>query len=123
MSTIDVKMNKLIERMRDGREDQIEEVISMRKTLKQALLKKNLKEHPALIQMLSTLKKREEQFTMILANKEDVTDLERQAMFARRKEGRFILSFFDSADKTVESIEKQLDYQLSDDVSELSPDA
>ena len=121
MSTIDVKMNKLVERMSDGREDQIAEVISMKKTLKGALLKKNLKEHPALVQLLSTLKKREEQYTMILANKEDLNETERQAIFARRKEVRFILSFFDSADKTIESMEKQLDYQLSDEVQELSP--
>ena len=121
MSTIDVKMNKLVERMSDGREDQIAEVISMKKTLKGALLKKNLKEHPALVQLLSTLKKREEQYTMILANKEDLNETERQAIFARRKEVRFILSFFDSADKTIERMEKQLDYQLSDEVQELSP--
>lgn len=122
MSNIDAKMAKLLERMRDGREDQLAEVVAIKKTLKTALLKKNLKDHPALTQLLSTLKKREEQYTMLLANKEDITELERRAMFAQRREVRFIISFFDGSEKTIQNIENQLDYQLSDDVKELSPD-
>ncbi len=116
-STIENKMEKLVERLSDGRSDQLEEVASMKKTLKTAMLKKNLKEHPALCQLLDVLRKREEAYTLILSNKEDLIEIKRQGMFERRREVRFILSFFDSADKTIESIDKQLDYQLSDELS------
>ena len=120
---IEGKMDKLEEVMSDARQDQREEVIQMRKTLKSAMLKKNLKEHPALAQFLSVLRKREQGYTLILANKEDLTDVKRQGYFERRKEARFILSFFDSADRTIDGIDKALDYQLSDEVAKLSPDA
>lgn len=113
-------MDKLVDRLRDGREDSLAEVISLQKTLKAAMLKKNLKEHPALKQLLNVLKKREEAYTLILSNKEDLTEEKRMGMFERRKEVRFILSFFESAEKTISGIEEQLDYQLSDEVTELS---
>ena len=115
------KLDKLEEVMSDARQDQREEVVQMRKTFKSAMLKKNLKEHPALTRFLSLLRKREQGYTLILANKENLTDVARQGYFERRKEVRFILSFFDSADRTIESIDKKLDYQLSDEVA-LSPD-
>lgn len=115
-------MDKLEEVMSDARQDQREEVVKMRKTLKGAMLKKNLKEHPALAQFLSLLRKREQGYTILLANKEDLTDVKRQGYFERRKEVRFILSFFDSADRTIESIDKALDYQLSDELSTGSDD-
>ena len=110
-------MDKLVERMSDGREDQLLEVEGMKKVLKNAMLKKNLKEHPALVQLLNILRKREQGFTLVLANKEDLADTKREGFFQRRKEVRFILSFFDSADRTIDGIDKQLDFQLSDDLS------
>ena len=75
------------------------------------------KDHDAMKQLLSLLKKREEGYTLILANKEDLDQAKRQGFFERRKEVRFILSFFE-VDKTLETIEAQLDYQLSEDVGD-----
>lgn len=118
MSNIEEKMSKLENKMADGREDQLAEVVAMKKSLKTALLKKNFADHPAMVQLLSLLRKREQSFSTLLQNKEDLIEEKRLAMFQRRKEVRFILSFFD-IDKTIEGIEAQLDYQLSD---ELSPD-
>ena len=113
-------MEKLVDKMRTGREDQLEEVIAMQKTLKNALLKKNLKQHPALLQLLGVLRKREQAYSLILTNKENLSQEERSGMFERRREVRFILSFFESADKTIEGIRSQLEYQLGDEVQELS---
>lgn len=117
MDKLEAKLSQLSEKMEGGREDQIAEVVSIKKILKAAMLKKNLKEHPALNALLDVLRKREDGFTIVLANKEDLTTEQRLAYFNRRKEVRFILSFFDSADKTIESIEKMLDYQLSEDIN------
>lgn len=116
MANIEEKMKKLEDKMSDGREDQLEEVISMKKSLKMALLKKNFADHPAMIQLLSLLRKREQSFSTLLQNKEDLNEEKRMAMFQRRKEVRFMLSFFD-VDKTITGIEAQLDYQLSDELS------
>lgn len=118
-SDLETKMNRLLERMDDGRPDQLEEVKAMQKTLKSAMLKKNLKEHPALQQLLSTLKKREESYTTLLANKEDLPQEKRDALYNRRKEIRFILSFF-NVESVLASLESTLDYQLSDEVKDLS---
>lgn len=118
-SDLETKMNRLLERMDDGRPDHLEEVKAMQKTLKSAMLKKNLKEHPALQQLLSTLKKREESYTTLLANKEDLPQEKRDALYNRRKEIRFILSFF-NVESVLASLESTLDYQLSDEVKDLS---
>ena len=118
MSNIDTKLDKLAEKMDGGRTDHLAEVEVMRKTFKDATLKKNLAKNPAMEKLLGLLKKRESSFTSILANKEDITEAQRSAFFNRRKEVRFILSFFESADKTIESLEATLDYQLADDVLE-----
>ena len=114
---VEAKMNKLIDEMSDARQDQREEVVGMRKTLKAALLKKNLKEHPAIAQLLALLSKREGAYTQILSDKEDITELQRQGFIQRRKEVRFILSFFGSAERAIEGIDKKLDYFLSDEIS------
>ena len=119
-ATLEVKIGKLQERMKGGREDQLAEVINMKKVLKTALLKKNLKEHPALGQLLALLRKREQAYSLILQNKKELTESERAGYFDRREELRFILSFFDSADKTISKIEEQLDYQLSDEVEDIN---
>jgi hypothetical protein len=118
MDSIETKMEKLMEKVNDYRPDAAEEVMSMQKTLKAAMLKKNFKDHPALVQLLATLKKREEAYSIILQNKRDLTEAQREGYFQRRDEVRFILGFFD-VEKTIESIESQLDYQLSSDVREL----
>lgn len=113
---IDAKMDKLIEKMSDGREDQLAEVLAMRKVIKNAQVKKNFKEHPAMKMLLDLLHKRDQAYTMILSNKEDLTDTQREGFFQRRKEVRFILSFFE-VEKTIDSMEAQLDYQLGDEIS------
>ena len=117
-NTIETKLDKLADKLEGGREDHIEEVSAMRKTFKEAMLKKNLAENPAMEKLLALMKKRENSFTVLLSNKEDLTSDQRNAFFNRRKEVRFILSFFESADKTLESMETQLDYQLSDEIGE-----
>lgn len=120
MSTnIETKMTKLVEKVNDYRPDASVEIVAMQKSLKAAMLKKNLKEHPALAQLLATLKKREEAYSLVLQNKRDISDVERRGYFDRREEVRFIISFFE-VDKTLETLEKQLDYQLSEEVQELS---
>lgn len=116
---IESKINRLVESFKDGRPDAHAEIISIQKTLKVAMLKKNLKEHPALVQLLNVLKKREEGMTLVLANKEDLPHEERMALFQRRREIRFVISFF-NVEPTIDSIEKTLDYQLSDEVNDLS---
>ena len=121
-SAIEAKMNKLVDKMSDGREDQLSEVVSMRKTLKSAMLKKDLRNHAAMQKLLELLRKREASFTMVLANKEDLDPVKREGFFQRRKELRFILSFFDSVDRTIDGIERQLDYQLSEELSTPSGD-
>lgn len=120
---IETKIKKLEDKMADGREDSLAEIVAMKKTLKNAMLKKNLKQHPALLQLLGVLRKREASYTTILANKEDMDEVTRQAYFQRRKEVRFMLSFFDSADKTIKGLNAELDYQLSDEVAEESVDS
>ena len=111
----EAKMTKLVEKMKGGREDQMQEVITMRDSLKKALLKKNLREHPALLQLLSMLKKREGSYSLLLANKPFEAVEKRAEWFACRAECRFFISFFE-VDKTIESIDKSLDYYLSDEV-------
>ncbi len=117
-TNIENKMMKLSDKMQGGREDHIQEVQKMQKVLKNAMLKKNLKEHPALSQLLSLLRKREEGYAILLGNKEDLTEDQRKGYFERRKEIRFILSFFENADRTIENMEKRIDYQLSDEIEE-----
>jgi hypothetical protein len=107
------KLDKLAEKMEGARADQLEEVVRMRKTLKAAMLKKSLKEHPALTELLSLLRKRETSYSLLLSNKP--MDDRRTEWFARRAEVRFIISFFE-VDKTIEHIDAELDYQLSDEV-------
>lgn len=115
-------MEKLIAKLDDYRPDQVAEIQSMQKSLKTALLKKNLKQHPALNALLLTLKKREEGYTLVLANKEDLPEEKRQAYFARRGEVRFILSFFD-VDSTIDTIERSLDTELDGQLSDAIPSA
>ena len=115
MADTEGKMQKLIEKIDDYRPDASSEIIAMQKTLKAAMLKKNFKDHPALVQLLSTLTKREQAYSLILQNKRDLTDVQRQGYFDRREEVRFILGFF-NVESTIQSIESQLDYQLSGDV-------
>lgn len=112
------KIDKLAEKLEGGREDHLAEVASMRKTFKNASLKKALAQNPAMEKLIEMLRKRENSFTQVLANKEDLAEAQRMAFFQRRKEVRFILSFFESADKTLESLDKALDYQLSDEIAE-----
>lgn len=120
MSQVEVKLDRLAEKLQGGREDHLAEVESMRKVLKDALIKKNLKDNPALKQLLQTLRKREEGYSLLLSNKP--TDERRVEWFARREECRFLLKFFE-VDKTIEGIEKRLDYQLSDTVEESPEDS
>lgn len=114
-------MDKLVGKLDEYRPDQVPEIQAMQKSLKMASLKKNFKEHPAMKQLIDTLRKREKGYTLVLSDKEDLDEQKRQAYFARRAEVRWILSFFD-VDQTIESIERRLDQeldeQLSDDVVE-----
>lgn len=112
------KIDKLAEKLEGGREDHLAEVALMRRTLKDASLKKALAQNPAMEKLIGMFRKRENSFTQVLANKEDMTEAQRAAFFQRRKEVRFILSFFESADKTLEALDKALDYQLSDEIEE-----
>lgn len=117
---LDSKLNKLVEKLDDYRPDQQAEVIALQKTLKLATLKKNFKEHPAMKMLMDLLRKREVGYTLVLANKEDLSDIKRQGYFDRRAELRWILSFFD-VDQMIENIEKRIDaeleYQLSNEVN------
>lgn len=99
--------------MDGARDDQMGEINAMRVTMKNALLRKNLKEHPAFQKLVAYLRKRDQSYTTLLINKP--MDEKRVEWFSRREEDRFILGFFE-VDKTLESLEKQLDYQLSEDV-------
>lgn len=111
------KIDKLVEKLDDYRPDQQAEVISMQKTLKAATLKKNFKDHPAMKMLIDLLRKRELGYTLVLANKEDLTEIKRQGYFDRRAEVRWILSFFD-VDQTIENIEKRIDAELEYQLSE-----
>ena len=115
MSDLQTDLGKLAEKLEGGREDHLKEVVSMQKTLKKALLKKNLKEHPALHQLLQTLTKREQGYRLILANKREMTSEDRNIMFARADEIKFVLNFF-NIDPVLEGVEKYVEYQLSDAV-------
>lgn len=114
-TSVEEKIELLQQKMAGGRTDHIAELDSMRKTLKKAMLKKNFAEHPAMTMMLEVLRKREASYTMIIDNKRELTEVERRGFFEKRDEVRFLLSFF-NVDRTIESIEKELDYQLSGDV-------
>ncbi len=115
MDGIEAKMQKLVETFDDARGDQRAEVQAMQKSLKQAMLKKDFKSHPAMQLMLATLQKREQAYTLVLANKQDLNELDRKRYFGKREEIRWVLSFF-AVESTIENIDKQLDYQLSDAV-------
>lgn len=121
INNVEAKMDKLVGKLDEYRPDQVPEIQAMQKSLKMASLKKNFKEHPAMKQLIDTLRKREKGYTLVLSDKEDLDEQKRQAYFARRAEVRWILSFFD-VDQTIESIERRLDQeldeQLSDDVVE-----
>lgn len=110
-------MDKLVEKLDEYRPDQVAEIQSMQKSLKTALLKKNIAQHPALQQLVDTLKKREKGYTLILSDKEDLSEVDRKAYWARRAEIRFMISFFD-VDATIESIETRLDSELDHQLSE-----
>lgn len=104
-------MNKLIEHLDEYRPDQVPEIQAIQKSLKMASLKKNFKEHPAMLLLIDTLRKREKGYTIVLSDKEDLSQEKRSAYFARRAEVRWILAFFD-VDQTIESIERRLDTEL-----------
>lgn len=116
MANIELKMEKLIEKLDDYRPDQVQEIQAMQKSLKQAMLKKNLKEHPSMKLLIKTLGDRERGYTLVLSNKEDLEEMKRHAYFARRSELRFILSFFD-VDSTIKNIERDLDAELDNQLS------
>lgn len=117
--SLEEKMSQLMQKVDDYRPDQQEEIVRMQKTIKTAMLKKNFKQHPALTELLSLLKKREESYSLILSNKEDLTETQRFGYIARRREVRWLISFFE-VDKTLKTIEQTIDYQLSDEVKPLS---
>ena len=114
MSNIQAKLDLLAKKLEGGREDQIREVQAMEKVVKNALLKQNLKDHPAMILFLQTMKKREEGYHMLLAN--NPMDEKRVEWFARREECRFLTRFFE-VESRLKTIESDLDYQLSDDTA------
>lgn len=122
MADPQASMQKLVEKMSNGRPDQLAEVQAMQRSLKTAMLKKNFKEHPAMSLFIATLRKREQAYCLILQNKRDLTEVQRQAFFEKRDELRLILSFF-KVESVIDTIEKELDYQLSDDVTPLSTPA
>ena len=88
------KLDQLAEKLTGGREDHLEEVRAMQKSFKAASLKKDLKNHDGMKLFLSTLRKREQSYTTVLANKKDLDEITRREFFAKREEIRFILSFF-----------------------------
>lgn len=110
-------MEKLVGKLDEYRPDQVPEIQAMQKSLKAAALKKNLKQHPAMQLLIDTLRKREQGYTLVLSNKEDLDEQKRQAYFARRGEVRWILAFFD-VDQTIESIERRLDAELDQQLSD-----
>lgn len=115
---LEMQLDKLAEKMLDARQDQQEEVKTMRKVFKDASLRKNLAEHPAMKKLIAMFKKRERSYSNLLANKEDATEKQRQDWFARRNECRFFLRFFEAADRTIDSLAREVEYQLSDEISE-----
>jgi hypothetical protein len=118
MSSIPAKLDKLDQKITGGRQDAVDGVQAMRKVFKEASMRKSLAKNPAMSKLISIMRKREESITILLANKEEMSELERSNLFSRRKEVKYFLSFFDSADSALASMEKELDYQLSDDVRE-----
>ena len=108
---IDLKMGKLVERLDQYRPDAVPEILSMQKSLKTAQLKKNFVEHPAVKMFVDAMRNRDQQYTAVLSNKEDLDDAKRSAFFARRAEVRFVLAFFD-VDATIQSIEQRLHQSL-----------
>ena len=113
MANIDILMGKLVERLDEYRPDQVEAIRAMQKTIKDASLKQNFKEHPAMKALLETLSMREKGYTLVLANKEDLDAVKRAAFFARRQEVRFFLAFFD-VDASLESLEQALERELEE---------
>lgn len=114
---IETDMGKLIEKIDEYRPDQVPEIQAMQKSLKTAMLKKNFSEHPALSLLLSTLRKREKSYTLIISDKEDIDVVQRASYFARRAEVRFILSFFD-VDSSIDTIERRVKAELEEALSE-----
>lgn len=115
---VEQKLDRLAEKLEGGREDSLQEVQTMRASLKEASMRKNLAKNPAMQKLIGFLRKRDASITMLLENKEELPDIERGKLFSRRKEVRFILSFFDAADRALASISEQLDYQLSDEIKD-----
>lgn len=110
------KIDKLQEKLEGGREDSLAEVTAMRRSFKEATMRKALAGNPTMAKLLGLLKKREASITSVIDNKEVLADLDRAKLFARRKEVRFFLSFFEAADNALKTLEIELDYQLSEEV-------
>lgn len=113
---IEAKMELLQAQMEGGREDHVAEVELLQRTMKKAMVKKSFAEHDAMKMLLAFLDKREHAYTLILSEKKELLEMERRAMFEKRAEVRWLISFFDT-EKTLKSIESRLDYQLDVDTA------
>lgn len=113
MESIAIKLEELKRQLIGGRQDHLEEVHQWEKDLKKKLLVKNIAEHPAIIDLRKRLRERIEAAEVVLKNDRNCTQEERFKLFERKEEDRWLLSFFESAEQGVASIEKSLDYYLS----------
>ena len=113
--SIEVKIEQLKRQLIGGRSDHIDEILQWEKDLKKKMLIKNISEHPAIMELRTRLKDRIDAAEIVLKNDRNATDQERFKLFERKEEDKWLLSFFESAEKGVESLEKSLDYYLSTD--------
>lgn len=113
--SIEIKIEKLKQQLIGGRSDHLDEILQWEKDLKKKMLIKNVSEHPAILELRSRLKDRIDASEIVLKNDRNITVEERNKLFERKEEDKWLLSFFESAEKGVESLEKSLDYYLSKD--------
>lgn len=113
--SIQIKIEKLKRQLIGGRTDHFAEVEQWEKDLKKKMLVKNIAEHPAVQELRTRLRERIEASEVVLKNDRSVTAEERFKLFERKEEDRWLLSFFESAEQGVASLEKSLDYYLTKD--------
>lgn len=118
MNAIETKIEKLKRQLIGGRQDHIDEIGQWERDLKKKMLIKNISEHPAILELRKMIKDRIDASEIVLKNDRNCAGEERLRLFERKEEDKWLLSFFETAEKGIENLEKSLDYYLSDDKTE-----
>lgn len=99
------------------RKDHWNEVLEMEKSIKEALLKKDLSKHQGVKLFLDYIVKeiRQTNELLTLAKSDQLTTSQRDALIEKRDFAVQIIQFFDLSGRRLKELEAELDYQLEDD--------